>query len=84
MIDRELSLGNLGEGDIFHGECPNGASLICLVTSFSETIIQARTVTSQLHFQFGKRSPRSPIFPFALFVFFVVESRYCSQFRPPG
>ena len=56
MIDRELSLSNLAEGDIFHGECPNGASLICLVTSVSENIIEARTVTTQLHFQFDRKT----------------------------
>ncbi|MDR3557338.1 MAG: hypothetical protein P4L55_21495 [Syntrophobacteraceae bacterium] len=56
MIDLKLSLSNLAEGDIFHGECPNGASLICLVTSVSETVIEARTVTTQLHFQFDRQT----------------------------
>ena len=35
-------------GDIFHGNSPIGANLICLVISITKTSIQARTVTTQL------------------------------------
>jgi hypothetical protein len=56
VIDREILLRGLTEGDIFHAESPNGASLICLITNISETQIQARTVTSQLHLEFDRRT----------------------------
>lgn len=56
MIDREILLRRLTEGDIFHAESPNGASLICLVTYIAETEIHARTVTSQLHLQFDRKT----------------------------
>src|SRR6266481_834231 len=54
MDDRWTALGSLAVGDIFHAESPNGASLICLVMSVTETAIRARTVTTQLHLEFDR------------------------------
>jgi hypothetical protein len=56
MADRKTALGKLAVGDIFHAESPNGASLICLVTSVTETTIQARTVTTQRHLEFDRQT----------------------------
>jgi hypothetical protein len=56
LTDRKLLLGKLAEGDIFHAESPGGAKLICLVTSVSETVIEARTVTTQMHFHFDRQT----------------------------
>jgi hypothetical protein len=55
MPDRE-NLGSLAVGDFFHALCPNGASLICLVTSVTETAIRARRVTTQEDFAFDRRT----------------------------
>jgi hypothetical protein len=44
--DRKTLLGKLAVGDVFHAESPKAPSLICLVVSVTETMIQARTVTS--------------------------------------
>jgi hypothetical protein len=52
--DRKQLLHNLTVGDIFHASAPNGASLICLTTAVTDTIIQARTVTHQMHFEFDR------------------------------
>ena len=54
MEDRSIALRSLFLGDIFHAASPNGASLICLVTSIAQDVIIARTVTSQLEFQFDR------------------------------
>lgn len=56
MTDRETILLKLDVGDIFHGEAPNGASLICLVLRIDESIIHARTVTTQNYLQFDRRT----------------------------
>lgn len=56
MSDRETSLRNIAIGDIFHATAPNGASLICLALSVSETTIRARTVTTQIAFDFDRRT----------------------------
>jgi hypothetical protein len=54
VADRRTALANLVVGDIFHARSPNGASLICLVLSVTETAIQARTVTTQRHLEFDR------------------------------
>ena len=56
MADREILIGNLGVGDIFHAEAPNGASLICIVLSVDEGIIQARRVTTQENLAFNRKT----------------------------
>jgi hypothetical protein len=56
MADREAALRCLAVGDIFHAESPNGASLICLVTSITEPIIGARTVTTQRYLEFNRQT----------------------------
>jgi|SRR5215813_12065725 len=55
MTDRETALRKLAVGDIFHGECSNAASLICLVTSVTETTIHARRVTTQEDLVFDRQ-----------------------------
>ncbi len=54
IYDRKTLLGNLAVGDIFHASAPNGASLICLVMAVMETVVQARTITHQLHLEFDR------------------------------
>ncbi|MGH7153590.1 MAG: hypothetical protein ACREF3_06640 [Acetobacteraceae bacterium] len=56
MEHREAAFVNLAVGDIFHAESPNGASLLCLVTSLTDASIQARTVTTQICLQFDRRT----------------------------
>ena len=56
MADRAAALNNLVVGDIFHAESPNAPSLICLVMAVTETRIQARTVTHQLHLEFDRQT----------------------------
>lgn len=56
MPDRMTSLMRLAAGDIFHAEAPNGASLICLVVSTSETAIHARRVTTQEDLTFDRKT----------------------------
>jgi hypothetical protein len=52
--NRKKLLRQIVVGDIFHAEAPNGASLICLTTKVSKTIIEARTVTTQKHYRFSR------------------------------
>jgi len=54
MSARRDGLRSLKVDDICHGECPNGASLICLVTAVTDRLIQTRTVTSQYEFDFNR------------------------------
>src|SRR5271168_2363790 len=56
MPDRDTLLANLLVGDIFHAECPNGASMICLVVAVTEMAIHARRVTTQENLEFGRRT----------------------------
>jgi hypothetical protein len=56
MIDREDAIRNLAVGDIFHARAPNGASLVCLVTSVDESKIRARRITTQEDLEFDRRS----------------------------
>jgi hypothetical protein len=60
MSDREALLRRLVVGDIFHARFlpvdQPGPSLICLVTSVTESSIQARTVTTQFVFQFDVKT----------------------------
>lgn len=56
MADREMALRSLAAGDIFHGRSPNGASLVCLVTSVTESTIRARRITTQDDMAFDRRT----------------------------
>jgi hypothetical protein len=56
MANRAEALNKLVVGDIFHAESPNAPSLICLVVAVTETRIQARTVTHQLHLEFDRQT----------------------------
>jgi hypothetical protein len=52
MADHKAKLSRLVAGDIFHAECPSGASLICLVEAITNEKIEARRVTTQDHVTF--------------------------------
>ncbi len=55
MTGRASTLASIAVGDIFHAECPNGASLICLTLEVTEHAIRARTVTTQREYEFDRR-----------------------------
>jgi hypothetical protein len=44
---------DLEPGDFLHAECENGARAICLVTSISGDIVEARVITIQLDLRFN-------------------------------
>jgi hypothetical protein len=54
--DRKTVLSQLAVGDVIHAESPRAPSLICLVVSVTDTIIQARTVTGGKHFEFDRET----------------------------
>ena len=54
MDARSKALRSLTVDDIFHADSPNGASLICLVTSITDATIHAWTVTTQLGLAFNR------------------------------
>ena len=56
MADRRALLANLSVGDIFHAECPNGASCVCLVLALDDIAIQARRVTTQENLKFNRET----------------------------
>jgi hypothetical protein len=51
-----MIVDNLAIGDIFHADCPNGAHLICLATSVTETTIHARSVTNDQYMEFDRKT----------------------------
>ena len=51
-----MTVDNLAVGDIFHADCPNGAHLICLATSVTETTIHARSVTNDQYMEFDRKT----------------------------
>ena len=59
MNEREKALQRLAVGDMFHGRSPNGASLICLVTSVTENTIYARRITTQDDRRFDRQTGMS-------------------------
>jgi hypothetical protein len=54
--ERERLLGNLAPNDIFHAACPNGASLVCLVTSLTDQAIHARRLMTGETLAFDRRT----------------------------
>jgi len=58
LRDRKDQLARLVVGDIFHAKpsSPEGASLICLVVSVTESTIHARTVTHQMQTEFDRQT----------------------------
>ena len=54
MTGRTNALETIAVGDIFHAECSNGASLICLTLSVTDHAIRARTVTTQGIYEFDR------------------------------
>jgi hypothetical protein len=51
-----MIVDHLTVGDIFHADCPNGAHLICLATSVTETVIIARSVTNDQYMEFDRKT----------------------------
>ena len=58
MDARSKALRTLDVGDIFYGNSPNGASLICLVTLITDTAIHARRVTTHDELRFNRMTGR--------------------------
>jgi len=56
VSDRMAALSRLVVGDIFHAECPGGASLICLVEAVTDDRIKTRRVTTQDRVEFDRRT----------------------------
>src|SRR5580704_12577581 len=54
MTDRASALRNLTVGDIFHARSPDGASLVCLVTSVDDGTIYARRIHTQDDVRFDR------------------------------
>jgi hypothetical protein len=50
----ESAVKRISAGDIFHASAPNGASLICLASEVTGSVIHAKTVTSQFVFEFDR------------------------------
>jgi hypothetical protein len=51
-----MIVDHLSVGDIFHADSPNGAHLICLTTSVTETTIHARSVTNDQYMEFDRKT----------------------------
>jgi hypothetical protein len=56
MADRKTMLSKLVVGDIFQADGPNGACLPCLIYAVTATIIKARAVTTQAHYEFNRET----------------------------
>jgi hypothetical protein len=56
MTDRAELLGRLVVGDMFHAQAPNGASLVCLVTTVSSDKIYAKRMTSLDNLEFDRQT----------------------------
>jgi hypothetical protein len=54
MTDRENALRKLAVRDIFHARSPDGASLVCLVTSVDDGTIYARRIHTQDDVRFDR------------------------------
>jgi hypothetical protein len=51
-----MAIGNLTVGDIFHAASRIGERWICLVTSVTETTVQARSAVNDLLFEFDRQT----------------------------
>jgi hypothetical protein len=56
MANRSRALLAIAPGDIFHAEAANGASLICLTLSVTESVIHARNVATQIAYDFDRQT----------------------------
>ena len=56
MTPREIALQNIEVGDVFHALAASGGSLICLAISITDSTIRAKTVTTQLYYNFDRHS----------------------------
>ena len=56
MHDRETMLQRLEVGDIFHARTGGEHSLICLVMAVTDSTIQVRTVTHNVHLEFDRQT----------------------------
>ncbi len=52
-------LSKLLPGDIFHAQCPSGASLICVVEQMTKDTIDTRRITTQDHESFDLETGRT-------------------------
>jgi len=56
MTEREIALGRIAVGDIFHARTASGASFICLALKVNDKTILARRVTTQSVHEFNRRT----------------------------
>jgi|SRR3954463_2250738 hypothetical protein len=49
-----MNVKNIAVGDIFDAKCPNGARPICLAVAVTDSIIRARSITNDQHFEFDR------------------------------
>ena len=56
MTDRQTLLQRLEAGDIFHARTADDHSLICLVMVVTDSTIEVRTVTHNVHLAFDRRT----------------------------
>jgi|1186.fasta_scaffold740013_1 hypothetical protein len=54
VADRTTLLGRLVVGDIIQADGPNGACPLCLVYEITATVIRARSVNTQKHYEFDR------------------------------
>ena len=59
IAKRQTLLRNLVVGDIFHAESANGASLICLAIFVADSVIEARTVPTQIRIRFDRQTGKA-------------------------
>ena len=61
MIDRKEVLANLVVGDIFHATSAKHSRLICLVTAVTDTVIHARTMTTQFLLKVDRQTGKGEV-----------------------
>ena len=74
MQDRATQLANIAVGDIFHAGATNGASLLCLAMSVTESTIQARNVATQIIYDFDRRTGHAGWFVFGTHYTCLIDS----------
>ena len=56
MRNRLGTIDRLIVGDIFHATCSNGANLICMVETITDTTVGARTMAHQIKMEFDRKT----------------------------
>jgi hypothetical protein len=74
MADRETALKNIAVGDIFHASATNGASLLCLTISVTESTVQARNVATQIIYDFDRQTGIADWYVFSRHYLCIVDS----------